>query len=199
VRKAGEWAELVRDKVAEWENRMWRTKVEGNDVTYARLKLRLEREAYLDGHDEPTGRMWLSRLRSGRHGLAVNTGRFEGVSREERRCVWCEEHGGEKVVEDEEHVMLWCPRYQSERLEMLAELGLDGGAPLDDLNRLMGTGIAGETEEQRASRHKEVKRFARRVLRRRAIRSEGSTRRRILLSFICLTLQGLMAAPWAGF
>jgi hypothetical protein len=176
VRDAGEWKELVRDKVAEWENKKWRTRVEDNKVlsTYARLKQNLARESYLDGHEDPTGRMWVTRLRSGRHGLAVNTGRFNDVPREERLCEWCEKNNEARVIEDEEHVMLSCPRYASERLEMLAELGLDDGAPLDDLNRLLGTGVAGETEEQRAARHKEVKRFARRVLRRRAKRGRDA-------------------------
>jgi hypothetical protein len=34
------------------------------------------------------------------------------------------EHGGQYVFENERHAILACPHYESERLEMLAELGL---------------------------------------------------------------------------
>jgi hypothetical protein len=72
------------------------------------------------------------------------------------------------VVEDERHVILECPRFASERLEMLAELGLDGdGASLIELGMLIGRGAPAETREAFVERHKQVKRFAKRVLRKR--------------------------------
>ena len=92
----------------------WREKVTGNKVlvTYQRLKTTLEREPYLLGHDDAAGRMWLTRLRSGRHGLEVNTGRFQGLGqrpRDQRFCGWCTKHNADSVVEDERHVVLECP------------------------------------------------------------------------------------------
>jgi hypothetical protein len=178
VRDAGAWTKMVGEKVADWEQTNWRAEVAGNRVldVYKRMKHDLgPRESYLAGHGDPTGRMWLTRLRSGRHGLAVNTGRYKTPAppREERWCEWCAKHGGRYVMENERHAVLACPRYASERLEMLAELSLDGMTNGDDsfeaLDRLIGKGLGPqlETKEERAKRHMEVKRFVRRVLRKR--------------------------------
>jgi hypothetical protein len=181
VRNAGDWAKLVRENVANWEETNWRRGVEGNRVldTYARMKAELgnRRESYLAGHGDPTGRMWVTRLRSGRHGLAVNTGRYKKPNktpRHERWCVYCKDDRLD-VVEDEQHVMLVCPQYASERLQMFAELGLENSMLGDNspeaLDYLIGKGPDGllvpESAEECEKRQVEVKRFARRVLRRR--------------------------------
>ena len=152
---------------------------------YARLKsdLGTRRESYLGGHRDPTGRMWMTRLRSGRHGLAVNTGRFKRPKprREERWCEWCEEFCDRKVVEDERHVFFKCPRYALERGQMLNELGLDVGmgndGSFDALNLLLGAGpgVQVESDEERKKRHVQVQRFLRRVLHMRI--KEGEVKR----------------------
>jgi hypothetical protein len=168
---AAAWPKLVGEKVAAWELVNWRKSVAKNKVlrVYAQMKADLSKESYLDGHEDPTGRMWLARLRSGRHGLAVNTGRFTQplTPWSERWCGWCVENNAMWVIEDERHVILECPRYASERLRMLAELGLDGdfGASIIELGILIGRGPPAETWDARVKRHKQVKRFAREVLR----------------------------------
>jgi hypothetical protein len=181
VLDAGTWAKLVGEKVAAWEVKNWREEVNNDKVldVYAQMKVDFKRESYLSGHGDPTGRMWLTRLRSGRHGLAVNTGRFlrPMPPRDQRWCQWCVKWGSTWVVEDERHVVLECPRYESERLEMRGELGLDDcdGESLEDLDRLIGKGPLEETYEERVKRYTQVKRFARRVLRKRTATDEQET------------------------
>jgi hypothetical protein len=175
VRDEGAWRKLVHDAIAKTEQARWRADVEGNKVlqVYAQLKPELGWETYLDGHEDPTGRMGLARLRSGRHGLAVNTGRFAGskVPRDERYCEWCKKWDGQTVVEDESHLLLTCPRYASEGLEMLGGTdleGLNGDGSMKAMRMLIGRGPVGETSDQMATRHKETKRFVRRALRLRS-------------------------------
>jgi hypothetical protein len=169
VADAAEWAALVAKKVAKWEHKRWRKEVTANKVleVYAQLKTDWGRETYLDGHDDPTGRMWLARLRSGRHGLAVNTGRYmrPKTPREDRVCTWCVENEDVRVVEDESHVLLVCRRYDRERREMLEALGQEScDGSMEALQVFFGQGVEHETEGERQKRHKEAKRFVRRIL-----------------------------------
>ncbi len=170
VTDAAAWATLVAKKVAEWEHARWRKEVTSNKVleVYAQLKPVWGRETYLDGHEDPTGRMWLARLRSGRHGLAVNTGRYmkPKTPRDDRICTWCDENEHVRVVEDERHVLLVCRRYAKERQEMLVALGQDFcDGSMEALQVFFGSGIEHEGEEKRKKRYAEAKRFVRRILR----------------------------------
>ena len=135
---------------------------------YAQLKPVWGRETYLDGHEDPTGRMWLARLRSVRHGLAVKMGRYRKpkTPREDRTCTWCAENAHVHVVQDERHALLVCKRYAKERQEMLGALEqnhCDGS--MEALQVFFGRGISHEDEEERKRRHTEAKRFVRRILR----------------------------------
>ena len=76
-------------------------------------------------------------------------------------------------MEDERHVMLVCPSYAMERLEMFDELELDAemrdDISVEALKRIIGQGLVLQVElgEKRAVRHRAVKKFLRRVLRKR--------------------------------
>jgi hypothetical protein len=61
----------------------------------------------------------LMRFRTGGWHLAVNTGRFNNISRHERLCEHCRGNGDD-AVEDERHVLMQCPRYQHIRTRFAA-------------------------------------------------------------------------------
>jgi hypothetical protein len=95
----------------------WRRLVATNTklVIYRGLKNELRFEPFLDG---PVRQDWAikikAKLRAGAHGLAVESGRFEGLQRAERECPLCKSG----AVEDEAHFLLDCPWWQKEREEM---------------------------------------------------------------------------------
>ena len=120
--------------------------------TYAQIKLRLEREAYLaDGPGPVTvgsrrAIMDMARLRCGTHDLAISAARRQWTSsrparragpgpvpRVERVCDWCAERlalphmqavaSGRRVpVESEEHAVLWCGLYEAARIQLFQEV-----------------------------------------------------------------------------
>ena len=53
-----------------------------------------------------------AKFRTGSHWLQVHVGRFSGVNRQDRLCPHCDM----KVVEDEEHTLLRCPKFDSIRI-----------------------------------------------------------------------------------
>ena len=99
VQEEAKWRGIVSKAVAEWAEREWREKVLGNGIlkrTYAALRRvrGTEMAAYLKCNEDPIGRKWWSRLRSGVHGLAVHVGRFSGVEYEGRLCEHCRDWDG---------------------------------------------------------------------------------------------------------
>jgi hypothetical protein len=91
----------------------------------------------------------MARLRFGRHGLAVNTGRYmrPKTPREDRISTWCADNAHVRVVEDERHALLVCRRYAKERQEMLVALGRDFcDDSMEALQVFFGRGIAHEEE-----------------------------------------------------
>lgn len=67
----------------------------------------------------------LMRLRTGAHHLAIETGRWQGLNRDERLCTKC--NGG--VVEDELHVLFECPFYDDVRAKFSEPLFSQFGGP----------------------------------------------------------------------
>ena len=53
----------------------------------------------------------LSRLRQSSHQLTIESGRHRGIERQNRKCTLCTTND----IEDEYHMVLICPRYQSLR------------------------------------------------------------------------------------
>ena len=93
---------------------------------YRQWKTTLRRERYLSSPDL-LGRVALFSLRSGTNDLRIDTGRNERIvdprngkrrrlQRAERVCKQCE-----VGVEDEIHVLLYCPRYVFLRRDLLSE------------------------------------------------------------------------------
>jgi hypothetical protein len=127
---AKEWTAVVRKAVSESENMKWRwgmiqggQKVLGVRIAkvklglYLNIKEKLKKEWWLQEN-----RLWVGRwvnLRAGVVKLEVEKGRWEAVARIHRVCKMC----GMGEVEDVEHVMDRCPRWDAERKEIWREVG----------------------------------------------------------------------------
>ena len=74
---------------------------------YRRYKKECRTEQYLDSIYESKYRISLSRFRLSSHNLSIETGRYNGVPKEERLCNFC----NMRKMEDEFHFLLVCPLY----------------------------------------------------------------------------------------
>ena len=88
--------------------------------TYCLFKTKFEMEPYLQYKYHINSRRNYTKMRVSAHTLAVETGRYTQPKTplELRKCVVC--HSGE--LEDEKHVVLRCPRYESIRKELFSNL-----------------------------------------------------------------------------
>ena len=68
---------------------------------------------------EKNHRRVLMMLRGGTAPFQIETGRWKGVLREERVCREC---GMNEEIEDCNHWLLWCPRWDSEREHLLTSV-----------------------------------------------------------------------------
>ena len=74
---------------------------------------------YLEIEDEK-GRKEMARIRSGTNELRIETGRYNDLRKEERRCWFgCDE------IEDEEHFLLRCNMYEDIRRKTRNTIGED--------------------------------------------------------------------------
>ena len=78
---------------------------------YVKYKTNFEPEVYLC---KIKNDKWLKQFASfqlGNHNLAIETGRYNGISRENKLCEFCNMH----VLESEYHFLLVCPKYSDNR------------------------------------------------------------------------------------
>lgn len=78
---------------------------------FRHFKTRIQFLGYLSSFPSKGLKSLYCRFRAGTHGLAVDTGRLNGVPRDERLCLIC----NEGVVEDEAHFLFRCPAYSQLR------------------------------------------------------------------------------------
>ena len=64
------------------------------------------------------GRKILTRLRCGSNDLRIDTGRWDGLTVDERLCVLC----GSVEVETEQHFLLECDHYKDDRIQLWKSL-----------------------------------------------------------------------------
>ena len=131
LQEAGEgWNELVEKKVREWEQREWRTRLEGSSKLrlYRLVKQSLVREEYLKSSNIE-GRRQMVRFRGGTNTLRIETGRWEGLQREERICLQCLQG-----VEDERHVLLHCNLYSDLRAKLFEDSRMRKAVESGDLD-----------------------------------------------------------------
>ena len=127
----------------QWRNELSRTTSRnkaagGNKLrTYYTFKKNFVYEKYLDLQGDFTLRRNITKLRISSHQLAIERGRYcskknrqERVEKEKRLCKNCS--SGE--VEDEEHVVMTCPKYDHARRTMLNSL-TEAFPPLENLTK----------------------------------------------------------------
>jgi len=86
--------------------------IEFNTQTYMRITaLDFKMQDHLKNEKNTIRRQLFARFRTGSHWLQVQVGRFKGAPRETRICEQCSLH----EVEDEEHFLLKCSRYENIR------------------------------------------------------------------------------------
>ena len=88
--------------------------------TYCLFKTKFEMEPYLQYKYQISNRRNYTKMRVSAHTLAVETGRYTQPKTplHLRKCVFC----NLDELEDEEHVVLRCPRYDTIRTELVSKL-----------------------------------------------------------------------------
>jgi hypothetical protein len=189
VEDAGAWRGIVGEAIAKWSEGKWRAEILRNGVLRRRYaSIRKKRgavaAAYLSHSDDPVGRKWWTRLRSGVANLRAHTGRFTKPAPtpfEERVCDHCSDWQGQlegcvREPEDGEHLVMRCDKYRAERADMYVDLGwgpaghVEGDTKVFDW--LIGDGFPGEDKAAAAKRCAAVMRFLRRAWGKRANDSE---------------------------
>jgi hypothetical protein len=108
------WKKYIKKKIFEHEQKKWVLGVQEHKKlrTYQTFKKELKLEKYLIGNQQYSiGRRYHSYLRSGTCPLQIERGRWTGVPKELRLCQQCDQ----KLVEDEQHVIVTCTKYQAVR------------------------------------------------------------------------------------
>ena len=108
----GEWRVIVGKKMQEKEQEEWKRRVESKSKlrTYRKVKTELETEEYLEEGTAQERRVMVM-MRGGTNDLRIETGRYEKLEKDERKCIFCE--SGE--VEDETHFLCRCEAWREER------------------------------------------------------------------------------------
>ena len=90
--------------------------------TYRQFKLEFGYEPYLDVVRVQLHQRAITRFRVSAHNLHVETGRHHRprpTPVEDRNCMYCNDNMNEKVVEDECHALMVCPKFNVMRGELM--------------------------------------------------------------------------------
>ena len=90
-------------------------KSEGKLVFYSKIKVKYSKELYLSLENDKN-RNAIRNIRISTHKLNIETGRYNGINRNERFCDLCSIN----VTESEEHFLVECPIYKNERTSFLS-------------------------------------------------------------------------------
>ena len=86
---------------------------------YHSIKTEFGKESYVDLVKNSTNRYRTTKLRISAHDFEIETGRYSNIPREERICKWCSLTKGDKIMEDEMHVLYHCDHYVDERNKLI--------------------------------------------------------------------------------
>ena len=89
---------------------------------YHHIKKNFTKEPYLDILNNPTHRYKTTQLRISSHNLSIERGRYENIPREERVCNWCSLSLGERIIENESHVLFNCKLYTNTRAKLVNDI-----------------------------------------------------------------------------
>ena len=86
---------------------------------YHSIKSEFGKESYLDLVRNSIHRHHTTKLRISAHDLEIESGRYSNIPREERICKWCARSRGDKIIEDEKHILYDCDLYVDARNKMI--------------------------------------------------------------------------------
>ena len=111
-------------------------KREGKFCTYTSLKNQFMYEPYLDQVKNFYDRRALTKLRISNHNLEIEQGRYKKppIPRDLRFCQFCNGNHNEKVIGDEIHFLLKCPKFNKEREDLLNNQLYQSSPNLRNLN-----------------------------------------------------------------
>ena len=103
---------ITKDFINHWRNRINDRGVEKKLQLYSKVKQRFQIGEYLD---IPTfrERQIISKFMFSNHSLRIETGRYDKIPREQRRCQLC----NLDEIEHEDHFIMECPTYNEIRQE----------------------------------------------------------------------------------
>ena len=95
----------------------WHTAINNSPKlkSYVMFKENFEFEPYLDYIHNNNLRMHLTRFRISSHSLAIESGRFNNIDRNNRLCIFCNQNS----VESEYHFLLVCQKYNNIRSKFI--------------------------------------------------------------------------------
>ncbi|WP_215898157.1 hypothetical protein, partial [Acinetobacter baumannii] len=97
------------------DNREKKRKNQKNKLrTYCTFKIKYEKESYLENIKNIEQRRALTKFRLSAHNLHIESGRYTNTAPEKRTCFHCS-----KEIENEKHMLLECPLYNTERNDLL--------------------------------------------------------------------------------
>ena len=108
---------MIIQRIKDTYTQQWVSNVNSSSKlnSYKLFKKSLTAELYLDVINNDTCRKYLTRLRCSSHKLCIEEGRYKNIPREQRMCTKC----NMKVIENEYHFLLVCPRYHVLRTKYL--------------------------------------------------------------------------------
>ena len=100
---------LIKQRIFDIYQQSWYADINNSNrlETYSRFKHNFQVETYLNSLLDKKFRISLSKFRLSSHNLAIETGHYESIPRNERKCIFCSLN----VVESEYHLLLVCPFY----------------------------------------------------------------------------------------
>ena len=104
---------FIRQKLRENDEIIWKQRLENKPKLhlYRSIKLHYAVEKYVFDNINFSQRSFIAQLRFGTLPLAVETGRFTGIKRDDRVCPICDSNN----VEDELHFIFICPKFSDLR------------------------------------------------------------------------------------
>ena len=103
----------IKQRIIDMYCQKWYTEINNSSrlESYCLFKHDFKQEKYLDVILENKYKVALSRFRTSSHDLRIETGRYDDIDREQRRCKSC----NMVKIEDEFHFLLVCPKYRELR------------------------------------------------------------------------------------
>jgi len=104
---------IIKQRILDIYCQQWYSEINNSRrlEAYCLFKQSFKFESYLDFITEPKYRIALTRFRTSSHDLAIETGRYDNLNREDRRCNNC----NSRLIENEFHFLLTCGKYSELR------------------------------------------------------------------------------------